>query len=79
MYMYYRPSNEEEIIPLPPPNQGECCYGCYKLNIAVKAKQLFINTIFTYTSIIYQKKRRKRVSNEWNSLLIVGDDENDIS
>jgi len=40
---------------------------------------MFIITVYTYISIIYQKKRRKGLKNEWNDILIIGDDERDVS
>ena len=40
---------------------------------------MFIITVYTYISIIYQKKRREKLKNKWNGMLIVGDDEHNGS
>jgi hypothetical protein len=35
----------------------------------------FINTLYAYMNVIYQKKRRDKAIDEWNSMLIVPNDE----
>jgi cbb3-type cytochrome oxidase subunit 3 len=40
---------------------------------------MFIITEYTYISIIYQKKRREKLKNEWNGILIIRVDEHDVS
>jgi hypothetical protein len=42
-------------------------------------KYMVIITLDTYRSTIYQKKQGKMVRNEWKGMLIVGDDERDVS
>ena len=35
----------------------------------------FINTLYAYMDVIYQKKQRDKAIDEWNSMLIVPNDE----